>query len=102
MPLPFVTIWNDESPAHPTSAQPVYRLLPSHRQLHHCPFQLSDPREYASTLQELSRQGYSNPSGFIAERISNFTFLLRIIPVRREWAVQLIAVFEGDALSSCS
>jgi hypothetical protein len=60
---------------------------------------LSDHGEYSSILQELSRPGYSNSSGFVAEKLSNHTFLLRIIPVDEELAVELIAIFEGDVLS---
>jgi hypothetical protein len=92
----------DYGPENATPIQSFYMFLPSDNQLRDSPFQLSDPREYISTFQELSRLGYSNSSGFIAEKSSNHTFLLRIAQVDGELAVELIAVFEGDVLSPSS
>lgn len=55
-------------------------------------------------LQELNGTGYSSSSGLMAERISDYTFLLRISSPDDlgELTVELIAVFEGDVLSPLS
>ena len=75
-------------------------MIPSASRLRLPPFQLSDPADYMSTLRELNGTGSSNPSGLIAEIISNYTFLLRITPPdgSGELTIELMAVFEGDVL----
>ena len=76
-----------------------FSLLPSDPVLQrHLHFALADPAEHAHVLQGLER-GRSNSEGMIVDTFSGLTFLLRITcpDTSGEVAVELIAVFGGDA-----